>query len=421
MAEKPRRKDKRRMVLRKGESQRKDGSYDYRWTTRDGKRHSIYAKTLEELREKEEEVANDQYEGIRVEGKTVTVNDIFEMWCNLKRGLKDNTFQNYKYTYNLHVKPVFGRLLIKNVRKSDVKRFYNSLADDKNLSVNTIDGVHTVLHQVFDLALDDNYIRSNPCDNVLRELKQSHVFKIEKRRGLTRQEQDLFLNFLKNSEKYRHWYPVFAIMVGTGLRVGELTGLRWCDIDLDEGLIDVNHTLVYYKHEVNGCYFIVNTPKTEAGRRTVPMLEFVKEAFMEEKRYQEENGIVCVSKVDGYTDFIFVNRFGMVQHQATLNKAIRRITRDCNDAELLNNPNTEILLPHFSCHSLRHTFTTRMCEAGVNVKVIQDTLGHADISTTLNIYADVTKDLKKSEFEGLDNWFNKPMNQNDTGNDPTEK
>ena len=421
MAEKPRRKDKRRMVLRKGESQRKDGSYDYRWTTRDGKRHSIYAKTLEELREKEEEVANDQYEGIRVEGKTVTVNDIFEMWCNLKRGLKDNTFQNYKYTYNLHVKPVFGRLLIKNVRKSDVKRFYNSLADDKNLSVNTIDGVHTVLHQVFDLALDDNYIRSNPCDNVLRELKQSHVFKIEKRRGLTRQEQDLFLNFLKNSEKYRHWYPVFAIMVGTGLRVGELTGLRWCDIDLDEGLIDVNHTLVYYKHEVNGCYFSVNTPKTEAGRRTVPMLEFVKEAFMEEKRYQEENGIVCVSKVDGYTDFIFVNRFGMVQHQATLNKAIRRITRDCNDAELLNNPNTEILLPHFSCHSLRHTFTTRMCEAGVNVKVIQDTLGHADISTTLNIYADVTKDLKKSEFEGLDNWFNKPMNQNDTGNDPTEK
>ena len=82
MAEKPRRKDKRRMVLRKGESQRKDGSYDYRWTTRDGKRHSIYAKTLEELRDKEEEVANDQYEGIRVEGKTVTVNDIFEMVDN---------------------------------------------------------------------------------------------------------------------------------------------------------------------------------------------------------------------------------------------------------------------------------------------------------------------------------------------------
>ena len=126
-----------------------------------------------------------------------------------------------------------------------------------------------------------------------------------------------------------------------------------------------------------------------------------------EKQFLEEAEITCTSKIDGYTDFIFVNRFGMVHHQTTLNRAIQRITRDCNDEILLKNPNAEVLLPHFSCHSLRHTFTTRMCEAGVNVKVIQDTLGHADISTTLNIYADVTKNLKKSEFEGLDNWFGK--------------
>ena len=411
MADNAKRKDKRRMVLKKGESQRKDGSYDYRWTTRDGKRHSIYAKTLQELREKEEEVTNDQYEGIRIEGNTATINDIFEMWCNLKRGLKDNTFQNYKYTYNLNVKPRFGRMLVKKVRKSDVKRFYNSLVDDKNLSAATIDGIHTVLHQVFDLAVDDHYIRSNPCDNVLRELKQSHVFKTEKRRGLTRQEQDLFLDYLKKSEKYRHWYPIFAVMIGSGLRVGEVTGLRWCDIDLEDGLIHVNHTLVYYKHEVNGCYFNIHTPKTEAGRRSVPMLDFVKEAFLEEKRRQEEEGTKCLVRVDGYTDFSFINRFGMLQHQSTLNKAIRRITRDCNDAVLRKNPNAKVLLPHFSCHALRHTFTTRMCEAGVNVKVIQDTLGHADISTTLNIYADVTKDLKKAEFEGLDKWFAKSMGQ----------
>ena len=70
-----------------------------------------------------------------------------------------------------------------------------------------------------------------------------------------------------------------------------------------------------------------------------------------------------------------------------------------------------LLLPHFSCHSLRHTFTTRMCEAGVNVKVIQDTLGHKDISTTLNIYTDVTKELRKSEFEGLDSYFKNEYNK----------
>ena len=90
---------------------------------------------------------------------------------------------------------------------------------------------------------------------------------------------------------------------------------------------------------------------------------------------------------------------------------IRRIIRDCNDEQFLKNENPEVLLPHFSCHSLRHTFTTRMCEAGVNVKVIQDTLGHKDISTTLNIYTDVTKELRQSEFEGLDSYFKSEYNK----------
>lgn len=117
------------------------------------------------------------------------------------------------------------------------------------------------------------------------------------------------------------------------------------------------------------------------------------------------NGIRCNVKIDGYTDFIFVNRFGAAQHQGTLNKALRRIIRDCNDEVLEKNEENPVLLPRFSCHSLRHTFTTRMCEAGVNIKVIQDALGHSDISTTLNIYADVTKELKKKEFEGLEEVF----------------
>lgn len=102
------RKDKDRIVLRKGESQRKDGNYDYRWTTRDGKRHSVYAKTLEELRAKEEEILRDKCDGIKTEARYVTINDVFEVWKQLKRGLKDNTFQNYKYMYEQFVKPDFG-------------------------------------------------------------------------------------------------------------------------------------------------------------------------------------------------------------------------------------------------------------------------------------------------------------------------
>ena len=102
---------------------------------------------------------------------------------------------------------------------------------------------------------------------------------------------------------------------------------------------------------------------------------------------------------------MFVSVEWQAQHQATLNKAIRRIIRDCNDEQFEKSEEPEVLLPHFSCHSLRHTFTTRMCEAGVNIKVIQDALGHTDISTTLNIYTDVTKEMKAAEFKGLDNYF----------------
>ncbi len=407
------RKDSHRIVLKKGEYQRTNGTYAYRWTDEKGKRHEVYARDLDDLREKEKEIDADSNEGIKVEARYVIINEMYDLWEQLKRGIKDNTFENYKYMYNTFVRPSFGKKRIQTLKKSDVKIFYNYLADQRCLQASTIDSIHTVLHQVLDMAVDDKYIRSNPSDKALKELKQSHAFKTEKRRALTIAEQELFLNYLRNNETYSHWYPIFAVMLGTGMRVGEVTGLRWCDIDLENGVIDINHTLVYYCHrhevELNGCYFNVNTPKTKASNRKIPMIESVKEAFLMEIANQEKTGIKCSAVIDGYSDFIFVNRNGKTQHQGTLNKAIRRIIRDCNDEVLLNDENATVLLPHFSCHSLRHTFSTRMCEAGINVKVIQDTLGHQDISTTMNIYTDATKEMKKQEFESLDNYLKKAV------------
>lgn len=407
------RKDSNRIVLKKGEYQRTNGTYAYRWTDGKGKRHEIYARNLDDLRAKEKEIDADTNEGLKVEARYVIINEMYDLWEQLKRGIKDNTFENYKYMYNTFVRPSFGKKRIQTLKKSDVKIFYNYLADQRCLQASTIDSIHTVLHQVLDMAVDDKYIRNNPSDKALKELKQSHVFKTEKRRALTIAEQELFLNYLRNNETYSHWYPIFAVMLGTGMRVGEITGLRWCDIDIDNGVIDINHTLVYYCHrhevELNGCYFNINTPKTKASNRKIPMIESVKEAFLMEKANQEKTGIKCSAVIDGYSDFIFVNRNGKTQHQGTLNKAIRRIIRDCNDEVLLNDENATVLLPHFSCHSLRHTFSTRMCEAGINVKVIQDTLGHQDISTTMNIYTDATKEMKKQEFESLDNYLKKTV------------
>ena len=405
-----RRYDSQRRVLKSGERERPDGYYVYRWTDRLGKRHSITTKTLEELRQKESGILKNNLDGIRSEAANTTVNDIFDLWCNMKRGLKDNTFQNYQYMYNMFVAPDFGRLKVQALKKSDVKQFYNKLAEERGLRVNTIDNIHTVLHQVLQVAVEDNYLRNNVSDNVLRELKQSHNIGKTHKKALTIPEQNLFLDFLKPEfSPYHHWYPVFTVMLGTGMRVGEVTGLRWCDIDMKGNIIEVNHTLVYYNHAENGCYFNVHTPKTEAGKRKIPMLRSVKEAFLEEKKYQEQFGLKCTAIIDGYTDFIFINRFGGVQHQGTLNKAIRRIIRDCNDKQLESGAKNPVLLPPFSCHSLRHTFTTRMVESNVNVKVVQEVLGHKDVSTTLDIYTDVTKELARREFEDLDEKLKKNM------------
>ena len=396
---KTKRKDSSRIVLNTGEFQRANGTYQYSWSDCNGKRHVIYAKTLNDLRDKEAKISKDKVDGIKSEARYMTLNDLFDRWRSLKGGLKDNTFANYIYMYNMFVKNDFGRNRITVIKKSDVKRFYSGLLDGKRMKTGTLDSVHSVLHQMFEMAVDDDYIRSNPSDNIMKELKRSRGIKTKKRSALTKPEQDLFLDYLSRNNANSHWYPVFAVMLGTGMRVGEVTGLRWCDIDFTTNFIDVNHTLVYFTHRLGGyregCYFSINTPKTEAGNRQIYMFDFVREAFEQERLYQECLGMACKSTIDGYTDFVFLNRYSTVYTQSALNRALKRIIRDCNDEEFEKSDNPPVLLPNFSCHTLRHTFTTRMVEAGLNVKVLQDALGHSDISTTVNInYPHISDYLK---------------------------
>lgn len=289
--------DSNRTRLKTGETQRPNGTYAYRWSTPDGKRHSIYAPTLEKLREQEEQIIVDKHDGIRSDVKSITVNEMFNLWCQLKRGIKDSTFKNYIYMYELFVKPSFGKNRLVQVKKSDVRKFYNSLADGKVLKIATIDNVHNVLHQVFQVAVDDGMIRQNPTDNMLKELKLSHGFEREKKEALTVAQQKLFFDYMLSHPKDTHWYPVFYVMANTGMRVGEITGLRWSDIDLKKGIIRVNHTLVYYNHrDEKGCYFSINTPKTKAGEREIPMTEGVKQAFL--MMYGAQNGLTVKSNSD---------------------------------------------------------------------------------------------------------------------------
>ena len=404
------RQDTNRIVLRKGESRRPDGRYDFRWTDANGKRHSIYAATLQELRQKEKDIQLDTLQNINTNNRYTTVNDMYQKWLELKRGIKDNTLQNYRYMYENFVQSSrLGKMRVSDVRKSDVKAFYNTLVEERGLQSSTLDSIQAVLYQVFDMAVEDEYLRSNPSSNALKEIKRVYNLRPTKRKALTLEEERIFLDFLQSSPTYQHWYPVFAVMLGTGMRVSEIAGLRWEDIDLDKEIISVNHTLVYYKHAVNGCYQNIHSPKSAAGNRIIAMQKTVKEAFIMERDYQNAMDHHCTVTIDGYTNFIFINRFGATVHQGTLNKAIRRIVNACNNEIVDQDPDNEFptLLPNFSCHTLRHTFTTRLVEAVINLKVIQDTLGHADISTTLNIYADVTKEARMESAKKLETFYQK--------------
>ena len=386
--------DSNRVKLRTGEYERPDGKYEFRYTVF-GKTYSVYAKSLDELRDKESEIcvmkgANQA----RFDNRTTTLNDVFFLWKELKRGLRPNTLNNYCYMYQQYVQESLGRQYIASIKKSDVKRFFNYLADERRLKEGTIEAIQTILHQVFQIAVDDEWIEKNPSDHAVKELKRSHQVESKKRQALSKAEQELLLSFLSQNTPNSRWYPITAVLLGTGMRVGEATGLRWCDIDFEEGMINVNHTLVYYSNGKNQSKYAINDTKTPASKRLIPMTKAVRQAFLMEKEMQEQLGVVCDVSVDGYTDFVFVNRFGGLHTQGTLNKVYRRIIRDCNDAEFLKSENPSVLLPQFSSHNLRHTFATRLCESGMNIKLIQDILGHSDISTTMDIYAHITKEAR---------------------------
>lgn len=390
MSQRPR-YDSNRVKLRTGEYQKANDHYEYRYTVF-GKKYSVYAKNLETLREKESKIQSlESIKQAKFDSRTTTLNDVFCLWKELKRGLRPNTFQNYCYMYEQYVQDGLGRLYIASIRKSDIKRFFNHLADERRLRAGTIEAVQTVLHQVFQLAVDDEWIDKNPSDHAIKELKRSHQLDVKKRMALTKAEQDLLLSFLSKNTPNARWYPITAVLLGTGMRVGEATGLRWCDIDFEENMIDVNHTLVYYSNGNHKCKFTINDTKTPASKRIIPMTKPVQDAFLQEKEMQELLGVVCNATIDGYTDFVFLNRFGGLHTQGTLNKVYKRIIRDCNDAELLKSENPSVLLPNFSSHTLRHTFATRLYESGMNMKLLQDILGHSNITTTMDIYTHITK------------------------------
>ena len=400
------RKDSRGRALRKGEVQRaSDNRYMYTYTDPLGRRKFIYANDLATLREKEKQLTKDQLDGLYlyVAGKA-TINDTFDRYMSTKYDLRETTRSNYLYVWDHFIRDTFGKKKIAEIKYSDILQFYLYLLNEADIALGTLDSIHCLLHPTFQLAVRDEIIRKNPSDGVIKEISKRAGKSRGVRHALTIEQQRAFMDYIANHPVYYHWWPLFTVLLGTGCRIGEAIGLRWDDLDFENRVININHSLVYYPvGDSRTSVLRVSKPKTAAGIRTVPMLDIVYDAFQMEREEQEETG-ANETEIDGMKGFVFVNRNGSAPNPQAINRTIKRIISSYNAEEIIKAKKQRrepVILPDFSCHHLRHTFCTRLCENETNLKVIQSIMGHRNIETTMDIYAEATEQKKQESFENL--------------------
>lgn len=405
MGRNQKRYDESRVLLRPNEYQRKDGMYLYKYRDEAGKTRIAYSKVLAKLREKEKRIQRDLEDGILTGRQNeITVNDMFGIYMRGKTELKEKTRINYEYLFEKYVSGKVGKEKIGDVRYSQVKQFYIYMVKEVGFQLSSLEIIHTILHSVFTLAVRDDYIRKNPAEGVLTELKKDYKWHKPKRHGLTEEEQSAFLTYVSESKRYRHWLPLFILLLGTGCRIGEIIGLTWKDCEFDRNLIHINHSTSYLKKDNQKFAFSIGSPKSEMARRGIPMLEVVKKTLLELREEQERRSLEKL-EIDGYTGFVLRNRNGSLYNPSCVNRTIDRIVKayNCEEADRAGEEGREpLLLPHFSAHSLRHTFCCRLCENENNIKVIQEVMGHSDIATTMNIYAEIADKKKQEVFCRLD-------------------
>jgi len=395
------RKDSKGRNLRPGESQRADLRYQYRYTDNTGKRCTIYDWDLSELRKREKQILKDLDDNINTNGAKVTFNQQFKKYIDTKPRLAVSTKNNYLDLWDKHVKVSFiGNMKICDIVKSDVLKFYNGLVK-KEMKNGTIQLFQNIIYPCFQLAVDDNIIRTNPAKDCMKEFSGNDA---KKKEALTIKEQAALLDFIAKSQTYNIYLPLVTFMLSTACRCGETIGITWNDIDMKKKLISVNHQLIYKKVD-DGIKFYANTPKTDSGIRTIPMTTELHEQLKEQREFQMILGIDRTYKVDGYKDFVFTTKGGKPIQPNCVNRFLINIVDTYNDdetAKAKKEHRKPLLLPKISAHTLRHTGCTRMAEAGMDIKTLQYIMGHATLSITMDIYNHIDTTRVISEMQKVD-------------------
>lgn len=379
------RKDSKGRVLRKGESQRTDGLYQYRYTDHQKKRQTVYARTLNELREKEDEINKALSLNINYAAGKITTRQLLDMELKLKDAVRNTSQCAYGIVHNRICKYAsFIDDPITTVKMSMCKQFITDLKT-AGYAYGTIDLTYSFCKAAFRLACDDEIIAKNPFEFSLRNTIQNNS---KKKTGLTPDEQRRFFDFIKESNHFSKRLDWFVFMVETGVRIGELAGLTFSDIDWENNCIKIDHQLIYAGRRKED--ITIGPPKTKCGNRKIYLTLKAKAALQNIINERQKRHIV-EPMISGYTGFIFLTRNGTV---------IDGFTIDCFLKYAVNsyNQNHTDKLPHISAHTFRHTFCSNCVNAGMSLKSVQYLMGHSNSSVTLDVYSDVNMEQVADEM-----------------------
>ena len=345
------RTDNKGRVLRNGESQnKKDGRYCYRWTEPvTGKRGTVYALSLVELREKEQQIQKDIQDGINTNSANMTLNQLFNIYMDGKANIRESTRCNYENDWNISVKQsILGDMKISQIKQIHVKKLYAELSK-RNFKGSTIQTCHVLLSSVFQMAVDSDMLRKNPCKGCQKEIKVEP----SQRQALTVKEQNILLDFVENCKTYNVYLPMLTFALSTALRIGEIIGLTWNDIDLKNNLIHVRRQLIY-RDFGDGYKLHVELPKSRSGNRDISLTAIARKSLLKQKELDFVLGKrVKERPIEGIKGFVFITSNGTPILPFNFNDVLRNITNAYNkkESKLAAAEHREpILLPHITAH-----------------------------------------------------------------------
>ena len=366
-------------TLPRGVTLRKDGRYMWRCKY-EGKQYSGYEKTAKEA---EKALRNKKYElehGIYSKTSRLNMDTWFETWISTYRtNCKPTTIEVYRKTYKRYISPEFGKKQLKALKPEQIQKLLNRMA--KTYSKSVFGNINFLLYDLLDQAVKNQLIVQNPMQYTTRPATK----KSEKRKALSRSETTAFLAAAKSS----YYYDMFRLSTLTGLRIGEVTGLQWQDVDLKKKEIHVRHTLAW----ITGKGYFLQEPKSENSRRTIPLPDKAVSLLRARKIAQGKHRLSYGEywqPLTGLTNLVFTTRYGTPIDGNNIRREMRIILAGMKEK------GTDITWASF--HTLRHTFATRCIEEGMQPKTLQHILGHATLAITMDLYCDVMEDTKREEM-----------------------